>query len=139
MKKEIPIDKLEFGMFIAELDRPWTETPFMFQGFVLSSRNQLDALRKYCKKVYIDPEKTVAMEEPGAATKTKPPSALSTIKEKAAYQEKAPIAAEMPTSPGTLRSVPVMTNLAEPRLSVTPSCASSDTSSAGSTTTFGPL
>lgn len=44
-------------MFVARLDRPWTETPFMFQGFVLSSEKQIEALKKYCKTVFIDPEK----------------------------------------------------------------------------------
>ena len=98
MKKEMPVDKLEFGMYIAELDRQWEGTPFMFQGFVLSTRKQLDALKKYCKKVYIDPEKAEAVEEPAAAAKAKPASVLSTIKEKATYVEKAPVVAEMPAA-----------------------------------------
>ncbi|MCX7152870.1 MAG: DUF3391 domain-containing protein, partial [Proteobacteria bacterium] len=54
---ETSVDALEFGMFIAKLDRPWTETPFMFQGFVLSSDKQVEALKKFCKVVFIDPEK----------------------------------------------------------------------------------
>jgi len=49
MKKEVPVEKLEFGVFISELDRPWTETPFMYQGFILSDEKQLEALKKYCK------------------------------------------------------------------------------------------
>ena len=57
MKKEVPVEQLQFGVFIAALDRPWTETPFMFQGFVLNSDKQLETLKKFCKKVYIDLEK----------------------------------------------------------------------------------
>src|ERR671929_45444 len=34
-KKAVPVGDLQFGMYIAELDRPWTETPFAFQGFWL--------------------------------------------------------------------------------------------------------
>jgi HD-GYP domain-containing protein (c-di-GMP phosphodiesterase class II) len=45
-------------MFVAELDRPWTETPFMFQGFHLRTDQQLAALRKHCKHVFIDIERT---------------------------------------------------------------------------------
>jgi HD-GYP domain-containing protein (c-di-GMP phosphodiesterase class II) len=41
-------------MYVHELDRPWTDTPFMFQGFVLRNMEQLDALKKYCKLVYVD-------------------------------------------------------------------------------------
>lgn len=55
--REITVDELRFGMYVARLDRPWTDTPFMFQGFVLRSEKQLEALKKYCKKVYVDPEK----------------------------------------------------------------------------------
>ena len=45
-------------MYIAELDRPWTDTPFMFQGFVLSTEQQLDALKKYCQSVIVDVERS---------------------------------------------------------------------------------
>ena len=55
--REIPVEQLTFGMYISKLDRPWTETPFVFQGFVLTSEKQLDVLGKYCKKVFVDPEK----------------------------------------------------------------------------------
>ena len=44
MKKEVPVEKLEFGVFISELDRPWTETPFMYQGFVINSEAQMQAV-----------------------------------------------------------------------------------------------
>ena len=50
--------QLEFGMYIAELDRPWTDTPFMFQGFHLRSDQQLETLKKFCKHVFVDMEKT---------------------------------------------------------------------------------
>ena len=53
MKKQVPVEALKFGVYIHELDRPWTETPFMFQGFVLNNQPQLDALKKYCKRVFI--------------------------------------------------------------------------------------
>ena len=41
-------------MYVAELDRPWIETPFAFQGFVLQTERQLQALRKYCQHVFVD-------------------------------------------------------------------------------------
>jgi HD-GYP domain-containing protein (c-di-GMP phosphodiesterase class II) len=59
LKKSIPVAELQFGMYVAELDRPWTDTPFMFQGFLLRTGEQLEALKKYCKFVYVDPERTV--------------------------------------------------------------------------------
>jgi HD-GYP domain-containing protein (c-di-GMP phosphodiesterase class II) len=66
LKKTVPVSELRFGMYIAELDRPWTETPFRFQGFLLSTEQQLEALKKYCKSVIVDTEKTVAAEPPSA-------------------------------------------------------------------------
>ena len=45
-------------MYVAELDRPWTDTPFMFQGFVLRTQQQLDTLRRYCSTVLVDIERS---------------------------------------------------------------------------------
>jgi len=59
-KKAVPVGDLQFGMYISELDRPWTETPFAFQGFWLQTDRQLAALRKFCKHVFIDAAKSQA-------------------------------------------------------------------------------
>ncbi len=64
MKKSIPVSDLRFGMYIAELDRPWTDTPFRFQGFVLSTEQQLEALKKYCKSVFVDVERSELQDAP---------------------------------------------------------------------------
>ncbi len=58
MKKSLTVAQLQFGMYVAELDRPWTETPFMFQGFVLQTEEQLETLKKYCKSVFVDDERS---------------------------------------------------------------------------------
>lgn len=41
------------GMYVSRLDRPWLETPFLFQGFVIKSRREIDELRRYCEIVYV--------------------------------------------------------------------------------------
>jgi len=48
---------LRWGMYISQLDRPWLETPFLFQGFELQAPQEMDLLKKHCKYVYIDVEK----------------------------------------------------------------------------------
>ena len=53
-KRAISVSDLRFGMYVVELDRPWTETPFMFQGFHLRTDQQLQALRKFCRQVFVD-------------------------------------------------------------------------------------
>ena len=45
---------LELGMFVSALDRSWLGTPFVTQGFVITSREDVDRLRKYCEYVYVD-------------------------------------------------------------------------------------
>ncbi len=59
-KKLIPVEELKFGMYVLELDRPWLGTPFLFQGFPIVSDDQIAELKKYCHKVYIDPERRAA-------------------------------------------------------------------------------
>jgi HD-GYP domain-containing protein (c-di-GMP phosphodiesterase class II) len=82
VKKRVPVAELRFGMYVAELDRPWTDTPFTFQGFVLSTQQQLDALKKYCGSVLVDPERsTVQAEAPQAP--------------RAAYVERSPVEQEI--------------------------------------------
>lgn len=62
-RKQIPVDQLQFGMYVAELDRPWTDTPFMYQGFQLRTTVQLAALKKFCQQVFIDLERTEPPEK----------------------------------------------------------------------------
>jgi HD-GYP domain-containing protein (c-di-GMP phosphodiesterase class II) len=53
----IPVDQLKLGMYITELDRPWVETSFLFQGFEVSTEQELRAVRDICNHVYIDTTK----------------------------------------------------------------------------------
>ncbi len=50
---KIPAAKLEIGMYVSRLDRPWRETPFLFQGFYVQDQEELDTLNKLCKDVFI--------------------------------------------------------------------------------------
>jgi HD-GYP domain-containing protein (c-di-GMP phosphodiesterase class II) len=56
LSKRIKIEtaNLERGMYVAQLDRPWLETPFMFQGFEIREDNELKLLRQFCRHVYVD-------------------------------------------------------------------------------------
>lgn len=58
MRKNVPVAELQLGMYVAELDRPWTETPFKFQGFVLEKSEQIEILQKLCSVVYVDPDRS---------------------------------------------------------------------------------
>ena len=45
---------LKVGMFVAELDRPWLDTPFLIQGFIIEDESELQSLGQHCKFVFVD-------------------------------------------------------------------------------------
>ena len=53
MKVAIDVADLKLGMQVVELDCPWRNTPFLFQGFEIRSEEEIRTLRQYCKRVYI--------------------------------------------------------------------------------------
>ena len=50
----VSVADLKIGMFVAEPDCPWTEFSFAFQGFVISSLEQVDIFQQKCRFVYVD-------------------------------------------------------------------------------------
>lgn len=53
MRKKVLTHDLLLGMYVEELDRPWVGTPFMFQGFEITSKRQLDKLKELCVFVHV--------------------------------------------------------------------------------------
>lgn len=53
-KTPISVAGLRIGMFVSELDRPWTETPFLLQGFTIASVQDIEQIREYCDYVYVE-------------------------------------------------------------------------------------
>jgi HD-GYP domain-containing protein (c-di-GMP phosphodiesterase class II) len=45
---------LKIGMFVADLDRPWVDTPFLLQGFLIEDDEQIRALMQHCHYVVVD-------------------------------------------------------------------------------------
>jgi putative nucleotidyltransferase with HDIG domain len=41
-------------MYVAELDRPWRETPFLFQGFEIRTKDDLAELQRHCQHVFVE-------------------------------------------------------------------------------------
>jgi putative nucleotidyltransferase with HDIG domain len=54
------------GMYVAELDRPWLETPFLFQGFQIKDQHEITELRRYCRYVYVTSKHSGAARTPRA-------------------------------------------------------------------------
>ncbi len=41
-------------MYVSELDCPWLETPFLFQGFHVRNDEEIAAVRSHCREIVID-------------------------------------------------------------------------------------
>lgn len=63
MKQRIDINELRKGMYVCDLDRPWLESTFLFQGFLVNSDTELNELRSLCQFVYIDPERAAHADD----------------------------------------------------------------------------
>ena len=69
--RQIDADALRIGMYVSQLDRPWLETPFLFQGFYIRSESEIDDIKRYCSYVEIDlEESSPAIRQILAATPT---------------------------------------------------------------------
>lgn len=50
---KVPVAELQLGMSVVRLDRPWLDTSFPVQGFVIRHEADIDALREQCEFVYV--------------------------------------------------------------------------------------
>jgi len=62
MASKIFTSDLKVGMFIADLDRPWVDTPFLLQGFLVENDEQILALRTHCEYVMVDRARSTGAE-----------------------------------------------------------------------------
>ncbi|MGH1449518.1 MAG: HD-GYP domain-containing protein [Pseudomonadaceae bacterium] len=53
-RMKIDVAELAIGMYVVELDRPWTETSFLFQGFRIRQQQEIRLLQQVCKHVWVD-------------------------------------------------------------------------------------
>ena len=54
---DVPVHKLQPGMYIAYLDRPWLESPFMVQGFYVQTPADIAEVGEHCTHVFVDPRR----------------------------------------------------------------------------------
>jgi HD-GYP domain-containing protein (c-di-GMP phosphodiesterase class II) len=58
MEAKVQTKDLRVGMFVADLDRPWIDTPFPLQGFVIEDDGQIRQLQRHCEFVIVDGERS---------------------------------------------------------------------------------
>lgn len=54
-------------MFIVELDRPWLETPFLMQGFLVEDSQTAQQVKDLCRFVYVDWQRSVGVHHKAKA------------------------------------------------------------------------
>ena len=81
MRRKVQVEDLAIGMYVAELDKPWEQSSFLFQGFEIESEEDLAKLRAECRFVVID-EAEVARRvaaKPGTMRPAAPAGPVTTI------------------------------------------------------------
>lgn len=58
IQQEILVTDLQVGMYVCQLDRPWLETPYLFEGIQIRSQDDIDELARHCARVFVDLEKS---------------------------------------------------------------------------------
>ena len=66
---KVYVHQVEPGMYVSGLDRPWLETPFYLQGFMVRNTSEVQKLALYCDYVYVDYNKSIANFEVAVAHK----------------------------------------------------------------------
>jgi len=74
MHSKVAVKDLKIGMFVADLDRPWIDTPFLIQGFLIEDKRQIAELQGMCKVVTIDRARSTGTEFRKSAGSWQPPA-----------------------------------------------------------------
>ena len=74
VERRVFVDDLEVGMYVSRLDCEWSDTPFPLQGVPVSSQEDIDKLRRFCKYVFVDLHRRVM---PAHVTTVRPVAATA--------------------------------------------------------------
>lgn len=109
MDRMVSTAYLKTGMYVSRLDRPWVETPFLLQGFLIKDDDDTYMLVKHCNYVYIDTALGVKAEfyldtvssfpsRERLAKNTQIETILNTGKKNVVYEDKATTLDELPAA-----------------------------------------
>lgn len=54
MQTKVAANDIKKGMFVAELDRPWVDSPFLLQGFTIATDEEIKQIQSCCEFIFID-------------------------------------------------------------------------------------
>jgi len=64
MRIRLPVEDLQVGMYVSDLDRPWLESPFLLQGLLLKEQDDIQKLKNICSYVYVDASRSTCSTSP---------------------------------------------------------------------------
>src|SRR5258706_3474305 len=119
MASKIHTTDLKVGMFVADLDRPWVDTPFLLQGFLVENQEQILALKTHCEYVIVDRARSTGdqFEAPAAAAiavARQPPGSLARNAAASTSPENAHDATHLPPPPSVETKPPAKARNQEP-------------------------
>jgi hypothetical protein len=59
----LPTRMLRKGLYVHELDRPWTDLPVVFQGMEIRTDEEIEILQAHCRYVYVQRERSDGGED----------------------------------------------------------------------------
>lgn len=75
----LAIEDVTIGMYVSDIDRPWLDTPFVMEGFLVRTDREIQALREHTRLAYVDlqrsSESVAAAIKAAALDRKKPRSA----------------------------------------------------------------
>jgi HD-GYP domain-containing protein (c-di-GMP phosphodiesterase class II) len=94
-EQKVDVRDLAPGMYVCRLDRPWTETPFPLQGFLIETTDEVRELARLCRHVFVDTERSIA---PDALKRRMhaDPRDPATLRNTVSYADSATIEEELP-------------------------------------------
>jgi HD-GYP domain-containing protein (c-di-GMP phosphodiesterase class II) len=101
MATKVFTTELKIGMFVADLDRPWVDTPFLLQGFLVEDEEQIRALMQHCEYVMVDRARSMGDEYQAPASGHPSPAGTTRVVTQVIPSTRAPSAGG--TSPGMSR------------------------------------
>lgn len=89
---KIHISELKIGMYVSKLDRDWLETPFLMQGFIVESLDDIDTVAEYSEYIWVDAvQETWVPPEERAILGPTPKAKITYVNKVSADQERAAV------------------------------------------------
>src|SRR5579885_2951263 len=95
MRRKVNVTELVIGIYVAELDKPWENSSFLFQGFEIENEEDLTKLRSECQFVFIEETQSKPAALKAAPRPVAGPSVSTTITSRSGPGDSSPFQKEI--------------------------------------------